>query len=128
MRSRLRGLLAVIFAAGSVSVAALQAPSPSGAVVRAEGCARGRASGGVYTGTNPECARECVALGKKIVLIDPVAKTILNIGNQDAGKKNISDYVEATEVLNPQTKTFQINSLKMLAAGKATCELPKPAR
>jgi len=40
------------------------------------------------------------------LLIDPVAKTILNIGNQDAAKKNISNYAEATEVLNPQTKTF----------------------
>src|SRR5260370_27813614 len=34
-----------------------------------EQCAGGRASGSVYTGTNPECAKQCVAKGAKIVLI-----------------------------------------------------------
>ena len=32
-------------------------------------CAKARASGGLYTATNADCAKECVAKGKKIVLI-----------------------------------------------------------
>jgi hypothetical protein len=111
------------------------APRPTGSsavVVRGwlsdEGCARGRASGGVYTGTNPDCAKQCVAQGKKIVLIDPVAKAILNIGNQDAARKNIGDYVEVTGTLDSQSQTLQIGSLKMLTKGKAMCELPKSGK
>jgi hypothetical protein len=129
---RVGGMLAVLFVFGSLSVAALQPSNPPSAIVRGwlsdEGCARGRASSGVYTGTNPDCARQCVAQGKKIVLIDPAAKVILNIANQDVAKKNIGDYVEATGALDPQTKTLRINSVKMLAPGKAMCSLPQPAK
>ena len=69
-----------------------------------------------------------VAQGKKIVLIDPAAKEILNIVNQDAARENIGDYVEVTGALDPQTKTLQIDSLKMLSKGKAMCALPQPAK
>ena len=44
-----------------------------------EVCARGRASAGVFTGTGPRCAKECVAKGRKIVLIDPEAKKVMTI-------------------------------------------------
>jgi hypothetical protein len=56
-----------------------------------EGCARGRAESGTFTATNPQCAKECVAKGKKIVLIDPDRKMIFEIANQNLAKKNIGD-------------------------------------
>ena len=52
-----------------------------------ESCARGRASSGTFTATNPTCAKECVAKGKKIVLIDPARKMIFNIANPSAARK-----------------------------------------
>jgi hypothetical protein len=61
-----------------------------------EQCARGRASSGVYTGTNPECAKQCVAEGAKIVLIVPDQKRVLIVANQAAAKGNVGDYVEVT--------------------------------
>lgn len=88
-----------------------------------EKCARGRAEGsdGVYTGTNPECAKECVAKGKKIVFIDPDKKKIFVITNQEAAKANVGDYVEVKGALDAQLTKLQIDSIKMLEKGSAMC-------
>jgi hypothetical protein len=89
-----------------------------------EQCARGRASGGVYTGNNPDCARQCVAKGAKIVLILPDQKQLLTVANQDAARKNIGDYVEVTGDIDQQSKTVHIDSLTMITQGRAKCDRP----
>jgi len=89
-----------------------------------EGCARGRADGGVYTGTNPDCARRCVAQGKRIVLIVPDEKRVLDIANQDAARENIGDEVQVTGTIDPENRALHIDSLKMLSPGRAMCQLP----
>ena len=90
-----------------------------------EVCARGRASSGIFTGTSPRCAKECVAKGKKIVLVDPAAKQVVTIENQSAARAHIGDYVEIQGAVNPGTKLLHINSLKMLSVGAAACDRPK---
>jgi hypothetical protein len=90
-----------------------------------EQCARGRANGGVYTGTNPDCAKQCVAKGAKIVLIVPDQERVLNIANQAAAKSHIGNYVEVTGDVDRETKSLHIDSIKMLAEGRAKCDLPK---
>ena len=90
-----------------------------------EQCARGRANGGVYSGTNPDCAKQCVAKGAKIVLIVPDQKRLLSIANQGTAKSNIGDYVEVTGVVDQQANSVHIDSLKMLTEGRAKCDLPK---
>ena len=89
-----------------------------------EQCARGRASGGVYTGTNPDCAKQCVAKGAKIVLIVPDQKQLLTVANQDAARKNIGDYVDVTGDIDQQSKTLHIDSLTMITQGRANCDRP----
>jgi hypothetical protein len=89
-----------------------------------EGCARGRAQSGTFTATNPDCAKECVAKGKKIVLIDPERKMIFVIVNQDLAKKNVGDYVEIAGHMDLQAKTVRVDSLKLLETGTATCDRP----
>lgn len=90
-----------------------------------EGCAGGRASGGLYTGTNPDCAKRCVREGKKIVLVDPDHKRLLTVENPDAATERVGDYVEISGDLNEQAKTLRIDSLKLLEKGRATCDVPK---
>jgi|SRR5450631_517892 len=90
-----------------------------------EGCARGRSESGTFTATNPQCAKECVAKGKKIVLIDPDRKMIFEIANQSLAKRNIGDYVEIAGQMDLQAKTVRIATLKMLRRGNASCERPK---
>jgi hypothetical protein len=87
-----------------------------------EVCAKGRASSGIFTGTGPRCAKECVAKGRKIVLIDPEAKQIVTIENQSAARENIGDYVEVHGAMSSRTRLLHIDSLKMLSIGVAACE------
>jgi hypothetical protein len=87
-----------------------------------EQCARGRASSGAYTGTNPRCAKDCIAKGRKIVLIEPDKKMILLIENQSAARQHIGDYVEVTGAL--AGGSLHIESVKMLDKGVASCERP----
>jgi hypothetical protein len=87
-------------------------------------CAKSRASSGLYTGTNADCTKECIAKGKKIVLIDPEHKKIVDIANQDAVKKNLSDYVELVGTVDAQN-LFHVESLKFLDENRAMCGVPE---
>ncbi len=89
-----------------------------------EGCAGGRAKSGIYTGTNPECAKKCVGDGKKIVLVDPDHKRLLVIVNQEAAKERVGDHVEINGDLNEQDKTLRVDSVKLLEKGRAMCDVP----
>lgn len=90
-----------------------------------EGCAGGRAHSGLYTGTNPDCAKKCVREGKKIVFVDTDHKRLLTIVNQDSATENIGDYVEIAGGLDEQAKTLHVVSLKLVEKGRAMCDVPK---
>jgi len=128
MKASIFGFLVLCIACAN-SPFARQVSKPEQKVTRGwlsdEGCAKERASSGKFTGTTPECAKRCVAEGKKIVLIDPDQKRVLEITNQDAAKNNIGDYVEVTGDINSQTKVLHIDTLKMLEPGRAMCEAPR---
>jgi hypothetical protein len=79
-----------------------------------------RAESDTFTATNPECARQCVAKGKKIVLIDPERKMIFEIINQRPAKNNIGDYVRIAGQMDWPARTLRIATLKMLARGTAS--------
>ena len=89
-----------------------------------EGCAGGRAKSGLYTGTNPDCAKKCVSEGKKIVFVDPDHKRLLTIANQDVAKERVGDYVEISGELNEESKTLRVDSLTLLEKGRAMCDVP----
>jgi hypothetical protein len=84
-----------------------------------EHCASSKAREGIYEATNPDCARECVAKGYKIVLIDPKQKRILVISNQSAATENLGDYVEIQGEIDSSAGTLQIDSIKLLKKGKS---------
>jgi hypothetical protein len=93
-----------------------------------EQCAHARATGGIYTGTNPECANRCVGEGKNVVLILPEQKEILLITNQEIAKKNVGDYVEVTGNILHDNSSLHISTLKLLEHGRAMCDVPKSAK
>lgn len=109
-------------------VAPIQALAGNKSVLRGwlsdEGCAGGRASSGVYTGTNPDCAKKCVTEGKKIVFVDPDHKRLLTIVNQEIAKERVGDYVEISGDLDEQAKTLHVDSMKLLEKGRAKCDVP----
>jgi hypothetical protein len=92
-----------------------------------ERCARGRAQGDdpVYTGTNPDCARRCVREGRKIVLIVPDQKRILDIENQDAVRDRIGDYVEVSGHMDIQKHILHVSSIKLITEGRPMCDPPR---
>jgi hypothetical protein len=92
-----------------------------------EQCAKGRAESGVFTGTNPDCAKKCVKEGKKIVFIEPEAKRVLTLANQEAGKSQVGDYVEITGEVDAKSATIHADSVKFLEKGAAMCDA-KPKR
>jgi hypothetical protein len=89
-----------------------------------EGCASGRAKSGVFTGTNPDCAKKCVRTGKRIVLVDSDHKRLLVISNQAPAVENVGDYVEIRGDLDDHAGTLHIDSLKLLEKGRAMCAVP----
>jgi len=89
-----------------------------------EGCAGGRAKDGIFTGTNPECAKKCITSGAKTVLIVPDRKLLLTVDNPAAVKGNIGDFVEVSGSVDTKTKTLHIVNLKMLTKGVAMCDPP----
>jgi hypothetical protein len=124
-RRFLLALVLVLAVGGLAQQTARQSETAIRGWLSDEGCARGRAESGTFTATNPTCAKECVAKGKKIVLIDPDRKMIFEIANQSLAKKNIGDYVEIAGQMDLQAKTVRIATLKMLTRGNASCERPK---
>lgn len=86
-----------------------------------EQCARSRASGGIYTGTNPDCARKCVGDGANIVLIDADHTAIVNIGNQSPARQNVGDYVEIQGSFDAGQNLLHIDSLRLISKGVANC-------
>ncbi|HMI51301.1 MAG TPA: hypothetical protein VK525_07305 [Candidatus Saccharimonadales bacterium] len=126
--------LAVILGALVLSCGAVsgQVNSQPGTVLRGwlsdELCARGRAEDGTYTATNLACAKECVAAGKKIVLIDPDNKRVLTIENQDAARRNVGDYVEIAGAIDPATAMLHVDSLKFLDKNRAMCGVPAKSK
>jgi hypothetical protein len=89
-----------------------------------EGCAGGRAKSGLYTGTNPDCAKKCVSEGKQIVFVDPDRKRLLSVANQEVAKESVGDYVEISGEVNEERKTLRVDSLKLLEKGRAMCDVP----
>ena len=89
------------------------------------GCAQGRANGGIFTGTNPDCAKKCIASGAKMVLIVPDRKKLLLVANPEAAKTHIGDFVEVTGSVDASAKTLHIDTLKLITKGVAMCDPPK---
>lgn len=89
-----------------------------------EGCASGRAESGVFTGTNPDCAKKCVRDGKRIVLVDTGHKRLLVISNRAPAMENVGDYVEIGGDLDDHARTLHVDSLKLLEKGRAMCGVP----
>jgi hypothetical protein len=76
-----------------ILLAFAQTPAPKTETIRGwlsdEHCAGSKARDGIYAATNPERAKECVAKGYKIVLIDPKQKRILLVSDQDMARQNL---------------------------------------
>ena len=118
-------LSVVIMAVTSVQLA-FGSPRKLRGWISDEGCARSRAAAGIFSGTNPKCAKECVANGKKIVLIVSDLHEVLEIANQNIARKNVGDYVEVEGNLATSSPVLEVISLRLISQGKVMCHAPSP--
>lgn len=88
-------------------------------------CARGRANGGKFTGGNPDCAKRCVAEGSKIVLALPDEKKLLVVTNPETARGNVGNFVEVKGIMDVESGTIEIRSVKLLEEGRAICAYPR---
>jgi hypothetical protein len=90
-------------------------------------CAASRATSGVFTGTNPECAKKCLESGVPPAFISDEAKAVLRVQGHPTLKDDLGYYVEVTGEVDMDAKTINVRSVKRLEYQGASCARPKPA-
>jgi hypothetical protein len=88
------------------------------------GCARARASVGTFTATNPDCARQCVKQGKKIVLISQEHKTVFAIDNPQILEAHVGNKVTLSASAAGQ-HSLHITRVISSEVSNPECERPK---
>jgi hypothetical protein len=85
----------------------------------------GRASGGVYTATNPDCARQCIEKGVPVVFIAEQQKSIYVVKGYATAKDEIGYKLAVTGSFDEAAKTVTVNSVKRLEPVVPACGRPK---
>lgn len=91
-----------------------------------EGCARGRANSGVYTATNPDCARQCIERGSPAVFIAEQEKAIYLVKDYSGVREDLGYKVEVSGILDDEAKTLTVRDVKRLERVSLFCARPKP--
>ena len=87
------------------------------------GYARSRAASGIYTATNPDCARRCVKEGKDVVLVSEELKKVFAVDNADALTPQIGNKVRVS-ANSVATEKIHVNKVEPLEKGSAQCSRP----
>jgi hypothetical protein len=88
-------------------------------------CASGRASGGVFTATNPECAKKCLQKGTPPVFISEQARAIFRVKDYPSVIADLGYHLEVQAAVDEAAKTISIQKVKRLAYEGASCQRPK---
>lgn len=89
-----------------------------------ESCATARATGGVFTPTNPDCAKRCIESGKAVVFISENDKALFKVSDYPKAKDDLGWHLELSGVLDEDTKTLSVQSVKRLEYQGAMCGRP----
>lgn len=88
-------------------------------------CARGRAKGGVYTATNPDCARQCIEKGSAVVFIAEKEKAIYLVQDYAGAKDDLGYKIEITGTLDDAANTVRVREVKRLERVALSCSRTK---
>jgi hypothetical protein len=116
----MKSLLLLVF----LATTALAADQTYVGWVSDSGCARARASGGTFTATNPDCARQCVKQGKSIVLISQEKKTVFSIDNPEILQPHVGNKVTVSASSAAQ-HSLHISRVISSEVSNPECERPK---
>lgn len=88
-------------------------------------CASGRVSAGILGPTNPDCARECLKKGVPAVFISEQAKALFPVKDYPSVAEDLGYHVEIVAVVDEESHTVSIQSVKRLSYEGASCARPK---
>ena len=90
-----------------------------------EGCASGRAKGGLYTATNPDCARQCIEKGSPVVLIAEQQKALYVVKGYADAKNDLGYKLEVSGTLDEASNMLTVTSVKHLERVVLSCSRTK---
>ena len=85
-------------------------------------CASARASAGLYTATNPDCAKTCIQKGATPVFISEQAKAVFKVRDYPGVLDDLGYRVEIDAAVDLASKTVSIEHVKRLSYEGASCE------
>jgi hypothetical protein len=87
-------------------------------------CASARAAGGVFSSTNPDCARTCIEKGAPPVFISEDAKAVFRVTGYDSAVSDLGYHVSVKANVESEN-TIRILSVTRLEYQGAACGRPK---
>jgi len=88
-----------------------------------EKCAAEHAKQGVFTGTNPECAKKCISEGKSVVPISESKRKVYQVANPAMLELEVGNLVEITGTISGDN--VHIDQVRHIADGVAPGEETK---
>ncbi len=88
-------------------------------------CANARAAGGIFTATNPDCAKKCIEKGGAAVFISEQAKAIFTVKDYPSVVDQLGFHVEVTAIVDEDAKTISVKDVKHLSRVGLACARPK---
>jgi hypothetical protein len=88
-------------------------------------CAAPRAAAGVFTITNPDCAKSCLEKGAAPVFISEQAKAIFQVKDYSSIIDDLGYRLEIQGAVDEAAKTIAIRNVKRLAYQGAACARPR---
>jgi hypothetical protein len=89
------------------------------------GCASARAASGLFTPTNPECAKKCIEGGAEAVFIGEEAKAVYKVQDYPSVVDDLGWRLEINGTVDESAKTISVTSVKRLSAVVLSCQRPK---
>ena len=88
-------------------------------------CALARAASGIFTATNPDCAKRCIEKGAAPVFISEQAKAVFNVKDYRAVISDLGYRVEVVATVDDTAKTLSIKKVTRLSEAGAACALSR---
>jgi hypothetical protein len=88
-------------------------------------CALARAAAGVFSETNPECAKTCIEKGSAPVFISEQARAVFAVQDYASVIADLGYRIELRGMADEDAKTIRVRSLKRLEYQGPACTRPR---
>jgi len=88
-------------------------------------CALARAASGIFTATNPDCARRCIEKGAAPVFISEQAKAVFTVKDYPGVIADLGYRLEVVATVDEAAKTLSIKKVTRVSEAGPACALPR---